>query len=234
MLIGQLAGYKAVAYQGHGRAIVVTTEYARNMGARRLVRVEKKIGEESTVCLSNIQGLWIVKGNKAARVNHIPELWRRIPLRWNAREGSSRRMSFTQLPNAEYHGLSSTMLWIERAAPDASAPPGSSPAANLSAPAGYEYFFDVKTGVLLGWRAIAASGLKQGEILTAFDLGDREGGQTKAIVVQTDEATGATYRLSLQVDIPLVATVSPRLLIWRGVGPHEAKTLTVSNQTVSE
>lgn len=74
---------------------------------------------------------------------------------------------------------------------------------------------------------------ESGELPVVFAFDDREGPQRKLITVQTDEPT--EYRLSLEVDIPVLAAVAPRLLFWRGAGPYAAKDLRITpepSQTV--
>lgn len=68
-----------------------------------------------------------------------------------------------------------------------------------------------------------------GEISVTFRLGAREGHQRKFVTVHTDEQPASNYVLRLEVDIPVVATLSPRLLLWRGKGPYESKLLKITS-----
>ncbi len=75
---------------------------------------------------------------------------------------------------------------------------------------------------------------ESGEISVTFRFGDREGRQSKLITVHTDAPGKSSHRLRLDVDIPAVATVLPRLLFWRGPGPYEAKQVTITSQRTGE
>ncbi len=56
---------------------------------------------------------------------------------------------------------------------------------------------------------------ESGEITATLKIGYREGLQTKNVYVQTSDPKKPKYNLTLQVDIPKIAKVQPRLLVWR-------------------
>ncbi|HEY4300423.1 MAG TPA: DUF1573 domain-containing protein [Candidatus Didemnitutus sp.] len=61
----------------------------------------------------------------------------------------------------------------------------------------------------------------RGRILAHFSIGDRVGLYERTIAVSTDDATQPQY-LTVSVDIPDIATVTPRVLEWhRGDAPTE-------------
>jgi len=55
---------------------------------------------------------------------------------------------------------------------------------------------------------------EQGEIKAVFTYGARQGLQRKRISVETDEGGGKQYALMLQVTIPEVFRIEPRVLYW--------------------
>ncbi len=156
--------YTAIAHQTQGRAMTTATEYARNDAAgRRLVRVERKIGDDTTVYLSNSRGNWIVKGRRAARVTAVPELWRTFPLRFpTARLAETIEPVFAREPGAEYFAMRVVRVGVgfalDPTAPlhGGADPPSAKP--DQTQPRRYEYLIDEKTRTLVGWRALAADG----------------------------------------------------------------------------
>ncbi|RME68548.1 MAG: DUF1573 domain-containing protein [Verrucomicrobia bacterium] len=69
---------------------------------------------------------------------------------------------------------------------------------------------------------------ESGEIRAVFTFGGRTGRQTKTIYVETDEDRDAPYRLTLEVEIPLLFSVDRYFVIWRqGEQPTE-KTITLT------
>ncbi|MGF1453171.1 MAG: DUF1573 domain-containing protein [Opitutales bacterium] len=69
---------------------------------------------------------------------------------------------------------------------------------------------------------------ESGAIDVVFEIGNRTGSQRKAIIVHTDARPGQPYRLELAVDIPVVATVEPRLLMWQDGEAGQEKSVTVT------
>lgn len=65
------------------------------------------------------------------------------------------------------------------------------------------------------------------EIRAVFTIGERAGPQEKQIYVVTDAPGTEREELVLRLDIPLVAQVSPRLLLWRSGDAPEPKRATV-------
>ncbi|HEY0946172.1 MAG TPA: DUF1573 domain-containing protein [Opitutaceae bacterium] len=61
------------------------------------------------------------------------------------------------------------------------------------------------------------------EIRAVFTIGDRSGPQEKQISVLTDAPDAEREELVLRLDIPLIAQVSPRLLLWRTGDAPEPK-----------
>lgn len=61
------------------------------------------------------------------------------------------------------------------------------------------------------------------EIRAVFTIGERAGQQEKQIHVSTDAPGSEREELVLRLDIPLVAQVSPRLLLWRSGEATEPK-----------
>ena len=67
-----------------------------------------------------------------------------------------------------------------------------------------------------------------GQIDVSFEIGDRKGRQIKKVVVRTDDPATPVTTLTLDVEIPNVVELSPRLLMWKADEPREPKTLDVT------
>lgn len=61
------------------------------------------------------------------------------------------------------------------------------------------------------------------EIRAVFTIGERAGLQEKQIYVATDAPDAEREELVLRLDIPLIAQVTPRLLLWRAGDAPEPK-----------
>jgi len=68
---------------------------------------------------------------------------------------------------------------------------------------------------------------ESGEIKAEFTLGSRKGLQRKKIRVETDETPASRYELKLQVDIPVLMEVVPRVLKWDEENREEPRALEV-------
>lgn len=66
-----------------------------------------------------------------------------------------------------------------------------------------------------------------GEVLVDFTLGDRVGHQHKTITVLTDDREDRVHRLGLSTYIPVVATIKPRMLLWKKSDSGEAKMIQI-------
>lgn len=161
--------YTAVSYQAQGRETVITTERVRNISSgRRLVRVERKIGDETTTYLCNSKGNWATKNGRASRVNTVPELWRTIPLRLQStRVGNVSELRFSRHRGDEYAGVPIITVSVEMSSNMAAHAEGNSPSVSRES-AGpqqrFEYFLDEKSGALLGWRSYLPDGSTAREI----------------------------------------------------------------------
>lgn len=68
----------------------------------------------------------------------------------------------------------------------------------------------------------------KGSVRAVFHIGQRQGRNNVAISVSTDEGLAKTYALSLDVNVAVPVTVTPRFLHWSIGGELSAKTLRIS------
>jgi hypothetical protein len=69
---------------------------------------------------------------------------------------------------------------------------------------------------------------ERGELKVKFVLGGRVGRQERVITVVTDDATAPRSIVKLNVDIPELATIRPRLLFWSVGAKPETKTAEIA------
>lgn len=65
------------------------------------------------------------------------------------------------------------------------------------------------------------------KITATFTFGQREGVQTKRIVVRTDDAEASVSILTMRVHVPELLKIRPRMLNWRREEKDDAKTIRV-------
>ena len=73
---------------------------------------------------------------------------------------------------------------------------------------------------------------ESGQVDVVFDLGDRKGKQIKKVVVRTDDPATPVTTLTLNVTIPKLVELSPRLLMWKADESREPKTMEVTLNSV--
>ena len=62
-----------------------------------------------------------------------------------------------------------------------------------------------------------------GEIVVDFSIGDRIGHQENTVTVLTDNPEDSVHLLTFATYIPVIATIEPRILIWKKDDPVEPK-----------
>jgi len=69
---------------------------------------------------------------------------------------------------------------------------------------------------------------ESGAITAIFTIGKREGRQSKAVVVRTDEAAANEYLLKFETEIEPMVSVEPRAVFWKHDDPTKTKPIAIA------
>ncbi len=75
---------------------------------------------------------------------------------------------------------------------------------------------------------------ESGELKAIFTVGDRTGLQRKVLTVVTDDPDLPETRLTLETDIPTIAKIRPKLLLWRLNSEPEWKAISVETDPANK